>query len=49
MTGVTLAGDLEWDRALVLNLWVVTPLGANDPFRGRISDMLHIRYLHYDL
>ena len=35
-------------NTVVLNLWVVTPLKAKQPFhRGCISDILHIRYLHY--
>lgn len=36
-------------RAVVLGLWVATPGGgAEQPFhRGRISDSLHTRHLHY--
>jgi hypothetical protein len=30
-------------KPAVLNLWVLTPF-----HRGHISDILHIRYLHYD-
>lgn len=33
-------------RVTVLNLWVKTPLEADQSFhRGRISDILHIRYV----
>ncbi|KAM7322555.1 hypothetical protein ACRRTK_018060 [Alexandromys fortis] len=39
-------------RPVVLNLWVVTPLGGRgikQPFhRGHISDVLRLRYLYYD-
>lgn len=36
-------------RTAVLDLWVMTPLGVELPFhRGGISDILPIRYLHYD-
>ena len=33
----------------VLNLWMVTPLGVEQPFhRVYMSDILHISYLHYN-
>ena len=40
---------VAWARSAVLNLWVMTPLGVKRPlYRGHISGILHIRYLHYD-
>lgn len=35
-------------KAEVLNLWVVAPLGADDPFTGVAQDHRKARYLHYD-
>jgi hypothetical protein len=38
-------------RAAVLSLWIEIPfgVGVKQPFqRGHISDILSIRYLHYD-
>lgn len=36
-------------RPEVLNLWVTPPLWGEQPFhRGQISDILLIRYFHYD-
>ena len=36
-------------RTVILNLWVATLLRDEPPFcRSCISDILHMRYLHYD-
>lgn len=38
----------RWLSVVFLNLGVATPLGLNNPFIELISDILHIRYFHYN-
>lgn len=44
-----LRGCSKGFRTVILNLWVTAPLGAERLFpSGQISDILHIKHLHYD-
>lgn len=37
------------NRAVILKPWVTAPLGIEQPFdRGYVSDIPHIKYLHYN-